>query len=77
MMPNNFDPYNMLIEINDRLTRMELAHNKLARAFQQTEQELTIALHSLKMLQQKHLQLSHTVGRLQVEAQQDRKNDIS
>lgn len=57
MLNNNFDPYEMLIEIQERLSRLEHVHNKLAHAFERSEQELTQALHLLKALQQHHLKL--------------------
>lgn len=51
MMPQ-FDPYDLLIQLDARLNNLERAHNKMAHAYQQSEQELTVALHSLKHLQQ-------------------------
>ena len=56
-MIHNFDPYDALIELNERMNRMEHAHNALARAHQQSEQELNSALKSLKNLQQHHILL--------------------
>lgn len=55
MMKPEFDPYDLLIECMERLQMIELKHNQLATAFQQTDQELTIALQSLKHLQQTHM----------------------
>lgn len=67
MMPNDFDPYDALISMNERLHRLEQAHNKMAHAYQQSENELTVALHSLKNLQQKHINLMVRVDRIEKE----------
>jgi hypothetical protein len=58
---NSFDPYDALIELNERMNRLEVTHNKLAHAYQRTEQELNIALQSLNSLQKGHLALSRVV----------------
>jgi len=55
MMNRDFDPYDILMEVMERLNRLEHAHNKLANAFQKTERELNIALQSIKHLQQSHM----------------------
>ena len=47
----DFDPYDLLVDMSTRLARLESAHNKMAQAYQQQEQELTIALHTIKQLQ--------------------------
>ena len=57
MFNNDFDPYDVLISLQARITHLEKAHNKLAHAYQQTEQELTITLQSLRSLQQHHMKL--------------------
>lgn len=57
-MRTQFDPYDMLIELNERLNRLEAAHNKLAHAYQQTERDLSMTLDSLQSLQKAHLTLS-------------------
>ena len=59
----DFDPYDMLVALNDRLTRVEAVHNRLAISYNQTEQEFNIALHSLKQLQEHHARLSSLVNR--------------
>ena len=63
MMNRGFDPYDILIEVTERLQVLEIAHNKMADALHKTDQELQVALHSLRFLQQKHISLSSTVGR--------------
>lgn len=57
MMNNDFDPYDALISMNERLHILEKAHNKMANAFHTSEKELTLALHSLRSLQQRYLLL--------------------
>ena len=62
MMNNNFDPYDALISLQDRLNHLEHAHNKMAHAFRKTEVDLNIALHNLQNLQKSHLALSELVA---------------
>lgn len=59
---SGFDPYDALIELNERLTRLEKAHNKLAHAFQESEKEFNVLLTSFQNLQKAHLTLSQLVG---------------
>ena len=61
MMNNDFDPYDALIQMNERLHALEKAHNKMAHAYQASERDLSIALNSLRNLQQQHLKLSQYV----------------
>jgi len=56
-MMNNFDPYDLLIETAERLSRLEQAHNKLAHAYQKSEQDLTTTIQSLHSLQKHYLNL--------------------
>jgi Ca2+-binding EF-hand superfamily protein len=62
LFDQQFDPYDALVELNERINRMEIAHNNLAKAFQRTEQELNTALNSLQQLQKGHLKLSELVS---------------
>jgi hypothetical protein len=66
MMDNGFDPYDMLINLQDRLNRLEHAHNTMAHAYRKSEVDLNVALHSLRNLQQKHLELSQFVAECQL-----------
>jgi hypothetical protein len=52
LFDNNFDPYDALVELNERMNRMEHAHNLLAHAFQQTEQEVSVLLKTIQAQQQ-------------------------
>ena len=73
-MMSDFNPYDLLIQLDIRYNHLEKAHNKLADAFQQSEQELTIALHSVKQLQQIVAQLQNRVKVLSVEQANMNKN---
>ena len=73
MMPD-FSPYDLLIQMELRMNQLEKAHNKLADAYQQSEHELTIALHSVKQLQQIVAQLQNRVKILGVEQANINKN---
>jgi hypothetical protein len=57
-MYNDFDPYEMLVQMTHRLNQIENAHNGLVNAFQKSEAELSVTMKSLVSLQQAHLQLS-------------------
>ncbi len=57
----NFNPYDALVELNDRLSRLEQVHNQLADDYMKTQRELDIALECLNSLQKGHLALSQTV----------------
>lgn len=60
-MMNNIDPYDMLIELNERLLRLERAHNGLVRQNERLERELTIALDAVKTNQQHLLKLHQII----------------
>lgn len=51
MLDNNFDPYEILIQLNERLTRLEIVHNKLARSYQLSQRDLDVALQTINHLQ--------------------------
>ena len=68
MMSNDFDPYDALINMSERLQLLEQAHNKMAHAYQLTENELTLTLHSLRNLQQRHVNLMNRVDALEANA---------
>lgn len=59
---NNFDPYDALNELNQRLLAVEKAHNIMAEDYIKTQRELSIALDCLRSLQKSHLALSDVVG---------------
>jgi hypothetical protein len=55
MFHHNFDPYDTLVSLNDRLNRLERAHNKLADAYTVSQRDLSITMDSLISLQKSHL----------------------
>lgn len=55
IMMNSFDPYDALIDLSERLQRLERAHNKLVDLHKKTDFDLTLALTSLRNLQHQHL----------------------
>lgn len=65
MFDHGFDPYDALIELNERLNRLELAHNQMAHAYMKTEKDLSVCLHSLRNLQQHHLKLSQKLAKFE------------
>lgn len=64
MMPQ-FDPYDALIQLDLRLTQLEIAHNRMADAFHKSEQELNIALHSVQNLQVLNARLQNRIKTLE------------
>lgn len=57
MLDPNFDPYEMLMQMQERIRNLEHVHNLLANAFTKSEAELTKTLKLLRDLQQHHLKL--------------------
>lgn len=49
-MTKQYDPFDMLMELNERLSRLEHAHNNMAFAFNATENEVQEQLHLLHRL---------------------------
>lgn len=56
-----FDPYQALFELNQRLNRLEHAHNSLAHEYRLSQLELSVAIEELNNLQKAHLKLSEFV----------------
>ena len=65
-MFGDFDPYDMLIVLQDRLNVMEQAHNNLANAYRQQHADLQLSLEAIQTLQRAHLNLSQQVNSLSV-----------
>lgn len=55
MFDNNFDPYDLLMQIIERQQRLEQAHNKLAQSYEYTQRDLSTALHTIQDLQRRHI----------------------
>ena len=65
-MFGDFDPYEMLIVLQDRLNVMEQAHNNLANAYREQHNDLAVTLESIQVLQKAYLNLAQQVGSLSV-----------
>jgi len=65
-MFGDFDPYEMLIVLQDRLNVMEQAHNNLANAYRKQHDDLQLSLEAIQTLQKAYLNLSQQVGSLSV-----------
>lgn len=65
MFNNNLDPYDMLIQLSERVNRLETVHNRLAHDYQKSQADLNIALNSLQNLQHSYLKLSQLVTLMQ------------
>lgn len=59
---NSFSPYDALIELNERMNRLEKAHNNLARAFETSEQEYNQLMVSHQQLQKAYLTLNELIN---------------
>lgn len=70
MMDNNFDPYEILVNLQERMNRLEHAHNQLARAFQKTEVDLNVTLNTLRQLQKAQLSQGQVINEL-IQLQQE------
>ena len=55
---HDFDPYDVLITLNERVTQLEQAHNRLAHAFEASKKEQDILLHKYRNLEKSHLALA-------------------
>lgn len=62
MFEGDWNPYDVLIQLSERLNRLEHAHNILAREYTKSQHDLDIALQSLNSLQRGHLALSELVA---------------
>ena len=67
MFNKHFNPYDLIIDMQERLQRLEKAHNNLAHAFEATEQELNQTLEILRSLQQHHVRLRQDYDKLKQE----------
>lgn len=65
-MFGDFDPYDMLIVLQDRLNVMENAHNNLANAYRQQHADLQVALESIKTLQLAYFNLQREVSSISI-----------
>lgn len=59
-MFHDFDPYDVLLTLNERVTQLEQAHNRLAHAFEAGQKEHQVLLHKYRNLEKSHLVLADT-----------------
>ena len=55
---HDFDPYDVLVTLNDRVNQLEQAHNRLVHAFETGQKEQKILLHKFRNLEKSHLALA-------------------
>lgn len=67
MFERNFDPYDLLIQVNDRLQRLEQAHNAMARDYSKTQTDLAVTLNNYRNLQRSHLALADVVMKAELD----------
>lgn len=65
-MFGDFDPYDMLIVLQDRINVIESAHNNLAMAYNQQRKDMDLLLESVQTLQRAYLNLSQQVSSMTV-----------
>lgn len=58
-MFGDFDPYDALVSLNERMLRMEMAHNALANDYEKTKHDYKEFLVRYRALEESHLALSH------------------
>jgi ATP adenylyltransferase/5',5'''-P-1,P-4-tetraphosphate phosphorylase II len=61
-MFGDFDPYDALIAMDQRLGQLTDAHNRMANEFMKVQQEFSTLLVSHHQLQQAHLKLSDLIA---------------
>ncbi len=61
MYRTDFDPYDALIEMNQRLARVEQAHNTMADDFVACQRQIRLLEETVINLQKSHLQLTELV----------------
>jgi hypothetical protein len=64
MFNNDFDPYDQIMQMSQRLLGLQDAHNNLGRAFERSERDLSVALEAIRNLQQSHAHLNSLVFEL-------------
>jgi hypothetical protein len=61
-MFGDFDPYDALIIMDQRLAELTDAHNRMANEFMKVQHEFSTLLISHQQLQQSHLKLSELIS---------------
>jgi predicted nuclease with TOPRIM domain len=55
---NDFDPYDALMNVSDRLSMLQEAHNRMAHAYEKSQHELVLAKSNIRNLQKSHAHLN-------------------
>jgi len=71
MFDSHFDPYDLLMELIERMQRLEQAHNSLA---EYTQRDLSTALYTLQDLQRRHVALLQRLTALERESMNAQSN---
>jgi hypothetical protein len=61
MFTDDFTPYDLIVEMQQRIIQLETQHNKMAVAFHKSEHELNQCLHMLRDLQKRHINLINNI----------------
>lgn len=69
---HDFDPYEALMSLGERLSQLEQAHNRLAHAYEATAKEQQILLHKYRNLEKSHMALASHVFKEEI----DRLNSV-
>jgi hypothetical protein len=67
MFNSDFDPYDALMTMNDRLHALEKAHNNLARAYEITDRDHKLLAQKYKNLEISHIALADAFFRKELE----------
>jgi len=57
----DFDPYDALVNISERMVVLQEAHNNLANAYERTQREVQTSKNQIRNLQQSHAHLNELV----------------
>lgn len=66
MFDPNFNPYDVLANLSDRMNQIEAAHNRLCRAFEQLEKNTKIIEARLKNMEDSHIALASHVFKAEI-----------
>lgn len=67
MFNGDFDPYDLLMQLLERMQRLENVHNNLAIAYEQSQHDLSQALHIIQSLQRRHMAVLQRLDALERE----------
>lgn len=62
MFDPRFNPYDELVLLNQKLDRLEKAHNAMARDYQITQNEFNVLIESHQELQKAYIAIAEIIG---------------